>query len=124
MPLRVLLIEDHPDLGRLISRILANAGHQVTLHVTAEAGLGAARNREFDIAVVDHWLPNMTGVDLLQGFKREGIKMPTIVISGDAEQAARAFQAGARDFVPKDPSLASLLELPERVATVMRRVVR
>jgi two-component system OmpR family response regulator len=124
MPLRVLLIEDHPDLARLITRILVNAGYHVTAHLTAEAGLSAARAGKFDIAVVDHWLPNMTGVDLLQVFKRDGIKMPAIVISGDAEQAAPALQAGARDFMSKDPSLASLLDLPERVATVMRRAAR
>jgi PAS domain S-box-containing protein len=130
--LRLFLVEDDDDVALLIRRTLERAGHQVASCRTAadalivlghsqdEAGRqsGHPNHERFDLVLLDHRLPDMAGLELLQALVREGIAVPCIVVTahGDEQLAARVLQAGALDYVVKDPALTFLGELPKRVS--------
>jgi two-component system cell cycle sensor histidine kinase/response regulator CckA len=121
--LHLLLVEDDDDIALLIRKALEGAGHQVTRCRTAADALRHLKERPFDLALLDHYLPDMAGTDLLQALAREQIATPTLMVTafGDVELATRVLQAGAQDYVVKDPALAFLSELPKRVSEAVTR---
>jgi PAS domain S-box-containing protein len=121
--LRLFLIEDDDDIGLLIRKSLERAGHQVTGCRTAADALIVLAQSNFDLVLLDQRLPDMAGVDLLQAFAREGIDEPVLMVTayGDEHLATRVLQAGALDYVVKDPNLAFLADLPKRVVESVAR---
>jgi hypothetical protein len=79
--LRVLLVEDHDDTRRLLSRLLRSCGHHVTSAGCVQAALEAARRGTFDIVVSDIGLPDGTGLDVVRGL-RDLTTAKAIALSG------------------------------------------
>ena len=121
--LRLFLVEDDDDIALLITKALENAGHPVTRCRTGADALGVLRRQAFDLVLLDHYLHDMSGMDLLQSLGREGIGTPALMVTayGDEQLATRVLQNGALDYVVKDPALAFLAELPKRVRESVTR---
>ena len=64
-PLRVLVIEDDPALGRLIQLVLGQHTREVTVVRSGEAALEAVRRHSFDAIASDISLPDMSGLDVI-----------------------------------------------------------
>lgn len=66
---RILVVDDELSLLKLLQIYLTRAGHHVVCFATATEAIGHLDQDEtpFDIAVLDHWLPDMSGIDLLNG---------------------------------------------------------
>ena len=65
MPFRILIVEDDPDINRLLSRILAKAGYDTTSAFSgSEARL--LKPRSFDLVLLDLMLPGATGEELIE----------------------------------------------------------
>lgn len=111
--LRVLLIEDNLDDAQIVQRALRPAGHHVTVTRTGSAGIDAARRETYDVFVLDHRLPDMTGIRVCEALRSSGQKAPILMLSsvGDDEVAGRALDAGADDFLIKGLDFGRLLEL-------------
>jgi signal transduction histidine kinase/ActR/RegA family two-component response regulator len=74
-PIRILLVEDHPDTLRLLSRLMRGLGHEVATADTVAGGLSAAEGwsadgRPLELLVSDLALPDGSGIDLLRQIKR------------------------------------------------------
>ncbi len=121
--LRLFLIEDDPDMALLIRKSLERDRHQVTACRTAADALIVLGHSTFDLVVLDNFLPDMSGLDLLLTLAREGISVPVLIITGlgDEQLAASVLRAGALDYVVKDSQLAFLVELPKRVVESVKR---
>jgi DNA-binding response OmpR family regulator/pSer/pThr/pTyr-binding forkhead associated (FHA) protein len=121
--LRLLLVETDDDLPFLMRKSMERVGHQVTWCATAAEGVVAVRQGNFDLIIVEQALPDMSGVDLLQTLRREGVTTPVIMVSGldDPALISQAFRAGASDFVIMDRALTFLAELPYRVNQAVQR---
>jgi two-component system, cell cycle sensor histidine kinase and response regulator CckA len=121
--LQLFLVEDDDDIALLITKILERAGHQVTRCRNAADALIVLGHSSFDLVLLDHRLPDMAGLDLLEALGREGITTPALMVTayGDQELATRVLRAGALDYVVKDPGLAFLTELPKRVQESVTR---
>ncbi|HSH37791.1 MAG TPA: PAS domain-containing protein, partial [Chthoniobacterales bacterium] len=65
----LLLVEDHADTARVLTRILKNAGYRVEHADTVAAARELARSRRFDLVVSDLGLPDGSGLDLMQGLR-------------------------------------------------------
>jgi PAS domain S-box-containing protein len=115
--LRLFLVEDDDDVALLVSHSLERAGHQVTRCRSAADALIVLGHNTFDLVLLDHRLPDMAGLDLLDALSREGINTPALMVTGygDEQLATRVLHAGALDYVVKDPGLGFLTELPKRV---------
>lgn len=111
MPVRVLLVEDDVDHALLVSRGLPLAEGFDVRHVrTAADALEAADREAFDICLVDHRLPDREGLGLCRELQRI-VGCPVIVVTGAGQEflAARAFEAGADDFIVKGTGFAERL---------------
>ncbi|HEV3082929.1 MAG TPA: response regulator [Gemmataceae bacterium] len=115
--LKLFLVEDDDNIALLICSWLERAGYQVTRCRTAADALIVLGHNSYDLVLLDHRLPDMAGLDLLDAFGREGINTPALIVTayGDEQIATRALQAGALDYIVKDPGLNFLSELPKRV---------
>ncbi len=117
LKLRVLIVDDDQDFGRLVTSVLRKAGFGDAAWVgTGAAALKSAAGS--DIVLLDHQLPDTTGLDLLPVLRTVATQPSVILVTahGDEALAVRALRAGADDYVIKDGSLPGLLpQVIERV---------
>jgi hypothetical protein len=106
---QLLLIEDHVDTARALSRLLENRGFKVEHASTISAGLKAIENGEFDLLLCDLGLPDGTGIDFIQKV-RQRRKTPAIALTGFGmqEDVERAQRAGFDAHLTKPVSLQKL----------------
>ncbi len=121
--LRLFLIEDDDDIALLIRKSLERVGHKVTRCRTAADALIVLGQTTFDLVLLDNLLPDMSGLDLLHTLAREGVAVPVLMVTGagDEHLAASVLRAGALDYLVKDPALAFLGNLPQRVVESVKR---
>jgi len=84
---QILVIDDEPQVRRLIQNILERAGHDVTEAADGLQGLTAARETRPDLVVTDILMPNKEGIETIRELRREVPKLPILVISGDPGSA-------------------------------------
>lgn len=111
---RILIIEDDPDIMKLLNRTLTAAGYQV---VHAWGGEDALRKIETcvpDLVLTDLAMPQMSGVQVIQTLKRnpETAHIPVIAVTAHVWDgiAQSAGQAGADGFINKPFSSKTLLQ--------------
>jgi two-component system cell cycle sensor histidine kinase/response regulator CckA len=121
--LRLFLVEDNEDIALLMRRCLERAGHEVVCCRTAADALIVLGHSTFHLVLLDHILPDRSGLDLLQDMKREGIVTPVLVVTayGDEQLATQVLRSGALDYIAKDQALTFLAELPKRVSESVNR---
>ncbi len=105
----ILVVDDEPDIRRTLEEILAEEGYGVTTAESAREALELARDATFDAVLLDVWLPDRDGLDVLQDIRAmdRGTGPEIIIISGHGtiEAAVRATKLGAYDFLEKPLSL-------------------
>ena len=116
---RILVVDDDRQLLRALRINLAVRGYEVQLAMDGAAGLAVASRQPPDLVVVDLGLPDMDGVDVVEGI-RGWSTAPILVLSArDAEGAkVRALDAGADDYVTKPFGMDELLA---RIRAALRR---
>lgn len=114
---RVLLVDDDPDLGRLIQHVLGANGYEPAVQVTtgreALASLGG-----IDIVLLDQQLPDTSGLDVLDAIRTRPEPPAVILVTGHGNESlvAAALRRGADDYLAKDAALTELLpQILERV---------
>jgi DNA-binding response OmpR family regulator len=102
-PLRILIVDDEPDVTRLLSKCLTSAGRQCREVYSGEEALQVLETESFDCAVFDVMMPGMSGLDLLSIVKTSRPDMPVIVVTAvdDEETGHRACRFGADGYVVK-----------------------
>lgn len=117
-PSRLLLVEDHPDTVRALSRLLGRSGFQVKSANSIASALQLAASEPFDILVSDIGLPDGTGYELMERIReRFGIKGIALSGYGMEDDIRRSREAGFAEHVVKPVDLA-------RLESVVRQVVR
>jgi DNA-binding response OmpR family regulator len=116
-PRNVLLVDDDPMMVRLVRKILADDGVTSIRH--APTGREALQLLEgVDVVLLDHQLPDTTGLEVLEAIRSRPHPPPVILITahGNESLAATALRRGADDYLAKDVSLTELLpQVLERV---------
>jgi two-component system, NtrC family, nitrogen regulation response regulator NtrX len=107
---KILIIDDELSIRSTLAQVLADEGHKTTLCESGEEGLAQLARDEFDLAILDLWLPGIDGMTVLDRVKAAG-GPPVIVISGhgNVDSAVRATRLGAYDFLEKPLSLERIL---------------
>ncbi len=121
--MRVLVVEDDPDLGEILRAGLVEEGYAVDLETRAVDGLWRATTIEYDAVVLDVMLPDGSGVELLRSMRARGREAPVLVLTArDAlEDRVDGLDAGADDYVVKPFAWEELLA---RLRVMVRRGVR
>ena len=103
--IRLLVIDDDPDARALVASALLDAHFECTIDVVPNVTEGLARVRadQHDVYIVDHRLPDGSGIGLLHEVKAAGIDKPFILITGygSGELDEAALHEGAADYVEK-----------------------
>jgi hypothetical protein len=112
---RLLLVEDHDDTARTLSRLMEQRGYAIEVAGTVAAGLSAVKEREFDLLICDIGLPDGTGMDLIAKIKQNH-KTPAIAVTGFGMQQDidRALEVGF------DAHLTKPINLQKLEATIWR----
>ncbi|WP_394216956.1 response regulator transcription factor [Brachybacterium vulturis] len=117
----ILVVDDDPDIVELVSLKLRSSGHAVTAVGSGEAALDALAARgDLDLAVVDHMMPGMTGVDLVRTLRSEGSGLRFLMLTARSQERdlENGFTAGVDDYMTKP---FSPRELAARVAALLAR---
>ncbi|MDD5580192.1 MAG: sigma-54 dependent transcriptional regulator [Methylobacter sp.] len=114
---RILVVDDEPDIRRLVSEILEDEGYTVAMAENASEARQLKKAFTPNLILLDIWMPDADGITLLKEWVAEDAMMcPVIMMSGhgSVESAVEATRLGAYDFLEKPLSLAKLLLIVER----------
>ncbi len=112
---RVLVVDDEQGIRDILQDILEDEGYTVFVAEDGFEGLSVLKTEPIDVVLLDIWLPNKGGMDVLGEIKEEYPETEVIMITGHGsiDLAVKAVKAGAFDFVEKPLSL-------DRVTTLVR----
>lgn len=118
--MRVLVAEDDPALGQLITSALAEEGYVVDLAVAGNEASRLGRDEDYDLVVLDLGLPEVDGLSVLGAWRRQGIGTPVLILTARDGWSDRVdgLDAGADDYVTKPFQMP---ELTARIRAVLRR---
>jgi DNA-binding NtrC family response regulator len=104
MPEKILIVDDEPDMLKLLSMIIKEkTPYEVTTTNNPLEALELAKKGGFDLVITDLKMPGLDGMELLDAIKRVDEDIPLIIITayGTVEAAAEAMQKGGFDFITK-----------------------
>jgi two-component system, NtrC family, nitrogen regulation response regulator NtrX len=114
----VLIIDDEQGIRDVLKDILEDEGYRVRTAEDGIEGLEIIKEHRVDLVLLDVWLPNMGGMDVLKEIKARNTDAEVIIISGHAniDLAVKAVKLGAFDFIEKPLSL-------DRVTTLCKNAL-
>lgn len=119
--LKILIVEDDPNLGQILAEYLEIKGMQTTLRKDGEEGFIAFKNNRFDLCILDIMMPKKDGFTLAQEIRARDKHTPIIFLTAKSmkEDAIRGLKIGADDYMTKPFSMEELLL---RIQAVIRRI--
>ena len=121
--MRLLLIEDDPDIYRTLQRDLVNAGYLVDIATDGEQGEFLGATEPYNAAIVDLGLPKFSGIEVLRSWRKAGNNIPVIILTARDTwlEIVDGFNAGADDYLGKPFHFNVLLV---RLQALLKRVHR
>jgi DNA-binding response OmpR family regulator len=125
---RILYIEDHEDTRELVTLVLEQKCIEVVTGSTIRSGVTLAGSQDFDLYLLDSWLPDGSGLELCRKIREFDKATPIVFYSAAAYEIdrAEAIKCGAQAYLikPSHPSelcslVTSLIELHRRVPAVV-----
>lgn len=118
--MRVLLVEDEPDIARQLRQALTDAGYAVDHAPDGEEAHFLGDTEPYDAVVLDLGLPKMDGVTVLEKWRKGGMKTPVLILTarGGWSDKVTGFDAGADDYLTKPFHTEELLA---RIRALVRR---
>ncbi len=118
--MRLLVVEDDPDLNRQLVSALTDAGYVVDSAKDGEEGHYLGETEPYDAVILDLGLPVLDGVSVLEKWRRNERKMPVLILTARDRWSdkVQGFDAGADDYVAKPFHMEEVLA---RVRALLRR---
>ncbi|WP_367874444.1 response regulator transcription factor [Luteolibacter sp. Populi] len=118
--MKLLIVEDAPRLRATLAQALSRMGHAVDLAENGEEGDLMGRATVYDAVVLDRMMPGKDGLEVLRGWRRDGITTPVLLLTAldGVEEKVRGLSEGADDYLTKPFALA---ELAARLEALVRR---
>ena len=118
--LKLLLVEDDPNLGQILKEYLDIKGYETTLCVNGNQGLETFKENEFDICIFDVMLPGKDGFSLAKEIRTFNKEIPIIFLTAKSmkEDTLEGLRIGADDYITKPFSMEELLL---RIKAILRR---
>jgi len=116
---RILIVEDEPNMRKLLSMHFRTEGHAAVEVANIKKGLESIESDDFDVVLTDYQLPDGKGLDIVQAVSQSGGSTAVVVLTayGTVELAVEAMRNGAYDFLTKPFSA-------ENLKAVIQRAVR
>jgi two-component system OmpR family response regulator len=118
--MRILVVEDEPELAEQLSQTLREAGYAVDVAKDGEEGQFLGETEPYDAVVLDLGLPIVDGVTVLESWRRKGRTMPVLILTARDRWSDKVagFDAGADDYVTKPFQMEEMLA---RLRALIRR---
>lgn len=118
--MRILLVEDEPELRRMLEAQLCARGFAVDCAEDGDEGLFMGRDYPVDLAIIDLGLPRMSGIAVIKHLRAAGKRLPVLVLTArdSWRDKVEALEAGADDYLVKPFNLQELLA---RINALLRR---
>lgn len=118
--MRILVVEDDPDLLRQLTRALEDSGYAVDASADGEEGHYLGETEPYDAIVLDLGLPKVDGVTVLERWRRDGVAKPVLILTARDRWSEKVagFDAGADDYLTKPFHTEELLA---RLRALIRR---
>jgi DNA-binding response OmpR family regulator len=117
----ILVIEDDPDITRMLELSLGEEGYTVDAAADGESGLARLAAQTYGLVLLDLMLPGMDGLDVCRRIRAQPAYTPIIILSSKSAEAHKVLglELGADDYVTKP---FSVVELAARIRTQFRRM--
>jgi two-component system, OmpR family, response regulator len=121
--MRILLVEDDPDLAAALAEALADEHYAVDTAASGEEAEGSVAMADYDLVVLDWSIPPPSGLELVARWRRRGLTLPVLMLTGrtGVEDRIEGLDAGADDYLTKPFALGEFLA---RVRSLLRRSER
>lgn len=118
--MRILVVEDESSIANFIRQGLSEAGYAVDVASDGQEGLAYALAAEYDVLVLDIMLPYLDGLEVLRETRRQGLKVPTLMLTArdTVDDRVSGLDAGADDYLVKPFAFPELLA---RIRALLRR---
>jgi len=118
--MRVLLVEDDPDLQAHIKRSLEKESYIVDASGDGNEGYFFATEYPVDVAIIDLGLPGMSGIEIIQTLRKQGSVLPILILTARSrwQEKVKGLEAGADDYLVKPFQME---ELMARLKALLRR---
>lgn len=110
---KILIVDDEQGIRSVLSDVLVDEGFEVVSVAQGRECLPLLEKDCFDLVVLDVWLPDVNGIDLLQDIKKLSPNLPVVIISGHAnvDSSIKAVALGAYDFLEKPLSIEKMVNV-------------
>jgi two-component system response regulator PilR (NtrC family) len=119
-PLRVLVVDDEPDIRELLELTLIKMGLDVVTAGNVTDAKALLLREPFNLVLSDMRMPDGEGIEVVEFIAEQALDIPSAIITayGSTENAVKAMKAGAFDYLSKPISLAQLRTLVKSVLKV------
>jgi len=123
---RVLYIEDHDDTRELVTLVLEQKSYEVVTGSTIQSGVDLAHSQNFDLYLLDSWLPDGSGLDLCRQIREFDTATPIVFYSAAAYEMDRdeALGSGAQAYLVKPSHPSDLCNLVTALIETHRHLHR
>ena len=118
--MRILVVEDDPNLNKQVKNALEDNGYSVDVALDGEEGHFLGDTEPYDAVVLDLGLPKIDGLTVLENWRKENKKFPVLILTARDRwsEKVNGFDAGADDYVTKPFQMEELLA---RLRALIRR---
>ena len=122
MPERILVVEDDDTIRVTLGEVLGRMGHDAVAVASGREALDRARERDFDLVLLDLRLPDMHGLEVLKALRDSDAEVIVVVMTAfpEVRTAIESVKAGAYDYINKPFDLDDLKELLRRALETRR----
>lgn len=109
--MRLLIIEDEPEVLSYIAKGMKEAGHTVDTAANGKDGLFLATTEKYDVLIVDRMLPQLDGLTVIKTLRGAGNTTPVLILSalGEVDDRVKGLRSGGDDYLVKPFAFAELL---------------
>lgn len=101
--MRLLLVEDEPQLRENLQQFLSKSDYSVDSAADGKEGLYLGREHPYDVAIIDIGLPEINGIELIKHLRQDDIRFPILILTarGNWQDKVEGLEAGADDYLVK-----------------------
>jgi two-component system, OmpR family, response regulator len=116
--MRLLIIEDEPEVLSYIAKGMKEAGHTADTAANGKDGLFLATTEQYDVLIVDRMLPQLDGLTIIKTLRGSGNMTPVLILSalGEVDDRVKGLRSGGDDYLVKPFAFAELLARIEILA--------